>query len=367
MLKSKKYHFFQKAVVFAVVMICLSGCGQAQDLPMLLDEELMISEKVNYKTVQVQETDYQKEAEGKAAVLYMEHQNIYKEDGAAYFTECLVKIGQEVKQGDVLMRFEPETDQLQLESLRIQLLRTEESFEKENTEKYAQLHAAKVKAQELKDHELVIAEWKIEKQQAAYDLFLYEADKNIRKLKEQIQELEAQAVSDTVTAPFDGVVEEIVKINAGDLVNEGQWLIRLYSTDRVLLQALSAGNKLRYNMDVVVEKGKNNAMKSYSGKVIVSPEILPYSLSQELTLIELSESTEEIESKAHLEIRGVSEAIHNILMVPRNAVQREDREEFVHILSDNMIQKRYIKTAMTTPDGVWVLDGLEEGQTLIVD
>jgi hypothetical protein len=32
-----------------------------------------------------------------------------------------------------------------------------------------------------------------------------------------------------------------------------------------------------------------------------------------------------------------------------------------------MIQKRYVETALSASDAVWILDGLEEGQTLIVD
>jgi len=353
--------------VFLAAVLGLAGCGKSPMTPVLQQDELMTSEEANYNTVQVRIGDYEKEATGNAAVIYLLHKNLYWEHSNATFTEYLVKDGQQVKEGDVLMRFHSDENRLQLETLRIQLQRARESFEEQNTERFEKLHAAKVKSEDLKDYDLKIAEINIEKMQASYEQFLYESNRNMRQLEEQIAELEAEAEVDVLVAPFDGVVEDIVRLNEGDQVNKGQWMARLYSTDRMLIKANDTSGKLRYNMDVIIEAGRKDDIKSFSGKVIVAPHIMPSSVYQDLTLIELDGNITQEQLNGNIKFRCISEDIQEILLVERNAIQREDGEEFVYILDGDMIQKRYVETTLNTPEGVWILDGLEEGQTLIID
>ena len=70
--------------------------------------------------------------------------------------------------------------------------------------------------------------------------------------------------------------------------------------------------------------------------------------------------------KGGIKFRATLEEVRDILVLERKAVEREDGKEFVYVLDGDTVQKRFIKTAEGTVD-VWVLDGLTEGQTLIVD
>jgi multidrug efflux pump subunit AcrA (membrane-fusion protein) len=254
-----------------------------------------------------------------------------------------------------------------LETLRIQLERLGESFEEENSKRLEELHAAKGKTEELKNDDLTIAELKIEKQQAQYEQFLYQHEKEVRRIEQQIAALKEEAQAEVLTAPYDGIIEEVARLYEGDQVYNGQWLVSLYSTDRLLFKAEKAVNKLRYNMDVMVETGKGDTLKTYQGKVIAAPNILPLSLSQDMILIELDGEIEEAQLKAGFRFRGISEDVQEILMVERGAIQQEDGKEYVYVLDGDMIQKRYVETALSASDAVWILDGLKEGQTLIVD
>ena len=347
--------------------MCLMGCGKEQEQPMVQEEVLLTSEEANYKTVQTKMGDYHKESTGSGSIIYLLHSTLYWEYSEVCFTECLVKEGQKVKQGDELMRFESEENRLQLETLRIQLERIRESFEETNAKMLEELQTAKEKAKELKNEELTIAELKIEKQQAKYEQFVYEHERDVRRIEEQIAEVKEEAKADVLLAPYDGVVEDVAKLHEGDRVSGGRWLVKMYSTDRMLIKADKAADKLRYNMDVVIETGKNETLKSYQGKVIAAPNVLPTSVSQDLVLIELDQDITEEQLTGSIRYRGISEEVQDILMVERKAIQYESGKEYVYVLEGDMIRKRYVETALNSSEGVWILDGLEEGQTLIVD
>lgn len=369
MLKNNKMQILLKtSVVLLITTAFLIGCGKKQESLIFQEEELMTSEQANYKTVQVKTGDYEKEATGSASIVYLLSKDLYWENNKSYFKNSLVKTGQEVKEGDVLMAFTTEENRLELETLNLQLLRAREQFEIDNTEKFAELHAAKVKAEELKDdYEIRIAELRIEKMQAKYEQFLYETNKKMCQMEKQIAEIKAEAEKNVLVAPFDGVVDDIARLNEDDQVSKGQWLVKMHSTDKMLIAADNLSGKLRYNMDVIIETGRKDDVKSYTGTVIAASHILPFSASQKQALIELAPNISAKQFKGSIKFRSINEDIHNILMVERKAIHREDGEEYVYILEGDVVQKRYVKTTLNSTEGVWILDGLEEGQTLITD
>lgn len=365
--KNKRKCLRKAACLILASAMCLAGCGKEQEQSLLLQEELLAYDKANYKTVQVGMGDYQKESTGDVSVFYPLRSELCWENGEVRLAECLVKEGQKVKQGDALMRFESEEDRVQLETLRIQLERSKEAFEEEDTKRLEELQAAKTKAEDLENEDLTIAEWKIEKQQAGYEQFRYQHEIEVRGIERQIAAIKEEAEADVLTAPYDGIVEDVARLHEGDQVYNGQWLLSMYSTDKVLFKAEKAADKLRYNMDVTIEVGALNARKSYSGKVVTAPAILPASLSQDLILIELDQEIEANLLKGSILFRGISEEVQDILMVERQAVHREGGKDYVYVLEGDMIQKRYVEIGLNSLEGVWILDGLEEGQTLIVD
>ena len=370
MLRNDKRKCFLKAVgLFVASAMCCMGCGKEkeQEAPVLQQEVLLTYNEANYKTTQVRMGDYQKVSTGSASVIYLVHDNLAWEYGEVSFAECLVKSGQTVKQGDVLMRFEAQEDRVQLETLRIQLERIREAFEEEKVKMLEDLQTAKGKAEELKDEDLTIAELKIEKQQAKYEQFLYEHEKEVRQIEAQIASVKEEAREEVLIAPYDGVVEDVAGLHEGDRVYNGQWLVSLYSTDRMFIKADKAGDKLRYNMDVTIETGKNETLKSFQGKVVAAPNILPTSVSQDLILIELDQEITEEQLTGIPRFRGISEDVQDILMVERGAIQYESGKEYVYVLDGDTVCKRYVVTALSSSEAVWLLDGLEEGQTLIVD
>ena len=141
----------------------------------------------------------------------------------------------------------------------------------------------------------------------------------------------------------------------------------LSSTDKILLEIDDDLNKLRYNSSVTIEVGKNADMKSYSGKVVTAYDILPSDVSEDRTLVALDENISPDLLTGDLMYRSISEEASDILQIDRRAVKWEDQKAFVYVLDGDMVQKRYVTAVQNSSDNVWILDGLSEGQTLIVE
>lgn len=367
MLKINKIRLFPQFLAIVLMMvISLTGFATGNE-QILVSDELVSTEQSDHKTVQVEIGDFEKETTGKAAVYYLMKRSLYWENNTAYFKEVRVERGQEVKAGDVLMVFETEENLVELETLRLKLTRTKEDTEEQSAEKLEEINAAKFELDYLQGYDLQIAELKIEKMQAAYEQFMYQKDKELRQLQKQIDEINKAAEKNVLTAPFDGVISDVVKLYEGDQVAKGRYLISMYAADRLLLKADDSMEKLRYNMEVTVELGKTDDLKQYQGKVIVAPNILPSAVSNNLTLIELYDDVSIDELSGNIKYSGITESAYNVLYVPRKAVQWENSKEYVYLLDGDSIRRRYIKIALDTTEGMWVLEGLYEGQTLIVD
>ncbi len=359
--------FLKVAALSLTALLCLTACGSGEQSQTLLQEELMTSQQANYKTVQVETGEYIKTVSGKVSFVYPLQTSLYWENSNARYREVLVRRGQEVKEGDVLMIFDIEESTAELEALKLQLQRAREDYGTGNAERLAVINAEIAHTEALEDYELQIANLTIEKLQAEYEQFVYQSELEISQLEEQIKTIESEIENNQLVAPFDGVIDDVISYNPGDQVVQGQALITIYATDKFLLKADGASGYLRYNTKVTIETGDKDNPKSYSGRVVAASNILPASLSQNLTLIELDADITEEELKGTLKYQCNTEEVRDILVADRDAVSKEAGESYVYVLNGDMVQKRYIVTGENHTDMVWILDGLSEGQILIVD
>lgn len=59
--------------------------------------------------------------------------------------------------------------------------------------------------------------------------------------------------------------------------------------------------------------------------------------------------------------------LENALLLPRRALQSSEGKYYVSILDGESVHKRFVQLGLSTTDKVWVLDGLSDGQTVIVE
>ena len=363
-----------KKGLLSVVCLCLSAavltaCGLAEE-PAVLDQEVLQStQQAKYRTVQVELGTYERTTTGNATILYPVKAELTWEKADTFFVESLVTNRQQVKKGDILMQFRITVDPVERETLKLELQRKEETLKEEKKARLAQIENAKTAA-EITDetpYQKELAELKVQKLQADYDLFLYQSQYEIGRLEEKLAALRETEEENVLTAPFDGVVESFEILQEGERIETGKVLVTLYSEDTFLLQARNIPVQLRYNMDVTVESRGLGASTTSIGKVVASPNILPASLSQDAVLIALDEGAEKKNYEGNILLSACFESLENMLLVKKGAIKSEDGLHYVNILDENGVHKRFVVTGKNNGNELCILDGLSEGQTLILD
>lgn len=354
---------------FFCVTLCLGGCKDSGQELELYSGELAAPEQANYVTVQAEVGEYEKNASGKASVYYPVRAELVWEEGNSRFGEILVKSGQAVKEGDVLMSFDLEASGADKEELSLKLKRLTENTAAGKAERQSAIEEANAAADGLSGHERQIALLKAEKLQAEYEAYVYQSEQQTAEYRERMAELEKKAENNTLTAPFDGVIDYVVSCSSGDAVQTNQVLIEMHAENPYYLSVDDTAGNLRYHMEVTIETGKRDAVKTYTGRVVTAGNVLGSSVPEGKVLIRLDEEVPAAELEGNLKYQCTVEKLQGVLLIDRKAVCNEEKKKYVYVLNDDMIQKRYIVLGLnqTNADRLWVVDGLSEDWNVIVD
>lgn len=359
--------------VSLLVTVCLTAavltaCGEKEQKEILYDAEVIAPEEANYKTSQVREGEFLNTETGDASVVYWLWANLSWDNGSSYYQDILVSSGTEVKKGDVLATFDIKESHAQMEELKLQLTRKQEALVTGKKERNAAIEAARRQTWGLTSHELSIANLQVEKLQTQYEQYVYQAEKEIQQLKENIAALEEEISDNTLKAPFDGIIDSVASVNAGDPVDVGKVLVTMYSTEKYYLVADDSAGNFRYNMEVTLEGGPKEERSSFTGHVVSASNILPGTVGVKQAWIEVDEeiAAADIED-TQIKYECILEDVPNVLLVDKSAVKKENGGYYVYVLEDNVMKKRYVVTKSTNFTETWILDGLSTGQSLIID
>lgn len=382
MLKNKRLIFSGLAAA-----LLLSGCGKEVVSETLLSEDLIIPSEINYETDTAEYGEYVRTSSDSAGIYYPQEVELYWEKENSYLREMLVEPEMYVKKGDVLAVFDTDVDLVRMEELQlgIEHLLTSAEIEKadrllaiqEQKEKFAEAKQkrderreqgyAKENTAELDSYSDAVADLRLQRMQLEYEEFLYQTEWQISRMQKEIAQLQEEMSDNKLIAPFDGVIELTAAIQPGERVLPDKMLISMGATDKLLLAAKDMSDYFQYNMDVIIECGKESDRQTYKGKVVAASNILPAKYGQKLALVKLQEEPDLKELQRKIKYTIKVQDMDNILLVDRTAVQKENDETFVYVLNGDMVQKRYVVVGSSNNEKTWILDGLSEGQTVITD
>ena len=70
---------------------------------------------------------------------------------------------------------------------------------------------------------------------------------------------------------------------------------------------------------------------------------------------------------SRLSATAPTQLLENVLVVPRRAITMEGGRNYVECLVDGNVQKRFVNLALSNSSSAWILQGLEPGETVIID
>ena len=187
----------------------------------------------------------------------------------------------------------------------------------------------------------------------------------LARARQAVDEAQTALSDSIIRAPFSGrIIDRFAE--QGDMATPGTPLIRLYDPQRLRLEAfvreslasrLRSGQVLQAKIDVLDE--------SFSVQV---DEIVPSADTGSRTFL----------VKAALPVRPhlypgmfgrllLPSGIERRFYIPSDAVQRVGQLEFVRVVDETGVTRRYVRTGLKTHDGrVEVLSGLRENERVVV-
>ena len=281
--------------------------------------------------------------------------------GVTYFDEMCVSRYEVVEKGQVIAKVHVVADSIEADRTSRQIQRLNENI--------AQLQ------DDLK-----------KKQDAGADKFtVKDIQKNIKKLQDQaadlnkvLSEMRSDAALKEIVSPIDGIVTDISRYNAGDIINPGDSVARVSSQEECFIVVEDRDGKLSFGNTVEVGyKDENKQQKTATGTVVTAnPMILSESLTTGYALIKMDpEVTAEIAGSnkgsdgwwnmARFSIKAEVREMKDVILIPRSAVTEISGSNYVTIKEDNGSMKMVsFVTGGSDSSYYWAVEGVEEGQTV---
>ena len=327
----------------------------------LIDPEQMQDQQVSFNTTQVREDSFVKESNVPAQVHYPLQYALSLKINGAIFLEFAVKEGENVKKGDVLARFEVQTSGADLERLDREIARLKEETKLGISQRNAAIRLLEESnAEGLQKEKNSIL---LKKAKAELEYYQYLQQRSLDALKREQKQAQEKQNGCTLTAPEDGKVTGLAKLKAGDPVSASDVLMTLVRTDILQLRVNNSSGDLRYNMPVKVTFGRQNAPTVVSGQVVAADGAIAQQERTGYAYIQLETDTEPVNPK----ITAQTIRLDDVLVADRSAVIAENGKYYVTVLSNGMLQKRYIDFGMNNAEQVWIIRGVAQGDALIAD
>ena len=286
-------------------------------------------------------------------------------------TEIVAEEGALVKTGDVIFRIEPDTYEAEVAGQKAAVTRAEANV------KLAEIEL--VRKTELLRRESIAES---EKDIAEANASVAEADLSAALAALKNAELNLERTE--ITAPFDGRIGRstislgaLVSPSTGPLatlVQESPTYVTFSLSEPQLLGVLE---RLDKGVDDLVTDGEspNVFVKLPNGTLLEEPGQIDFIAHQITSSPGAISMRAEFETSRRMILDGgfisvVIEALEPTLsvLIPQNAVQRDQRGDFVLVVTDQqLVEQRYVVLGTQEETDVVVVEGLREGESVIVE
>ncbi|MDI9470361.1 MAG: hypothetical protein QM296_09165 [Bacillota bacterium] len=345
------------AVLLTALPLILTTAGRLHADSEPVDQDSYI--EGNFQTERVEYRDILDQATANLTPVYPRQEWLGFPYENAWHLETLVKSGDRVQEGQVLMRFRRDNDEARLRRLeyRLEDLREAWSLRSSELEHRRQELAASEPEGSLERRRL---ELESRRAAALHDREVFELERELVRLREDYETTE-------LVAPFAGIVNRLTRLNENALVEPWQELVELRVDRGLLWHFDDSRGQFRYGQRVLVSYGPPRAPQEVEGEIVsVGRQLdLPQTTSGVLVrLIGVDPETEAGLTNVRLE--GTSAELLHVLTVSRRAVYSQGGKSFVYLLEDGIMKKRFFVGGVENREFVQIVSGLDEGDTVVV-
>ncbi|HEY2829784.1 MAG TPA: efflux RND transporter periplasmic adaptor subunit [Thermoanaerobaculia bacterium] len=188
-------------------------------------------------------------------------------------------------------------------------------------------------------------------------------EQQMKREESVVGELQKRVNDLTIRAPFDGMVATVA-VQDRDAVAPNQAVVSVVNLSSLELQiTLPEEYANEASVGTAAEIAFNG--RTYPGKVIrISPEVVNSELAAAVAFD--GEKPPGLRQNQRLTTRLTFESKHNVLKVQRGGFLEAEGGRAAYVVDNKMATRREIRTGSTSIGEVEILNGLKEGETIVV-
>ncbi len=202
------------------------------------------------------------------------------------------------------------------------------------------------------------------------DFDLSDQKRLVEKAERNLKLIQDKLADYTVLAPCSGILGNVATIYVGDNVSPSTTLGVLVSQGYVVEVSLAEsdaaqvkiGQKANVSFDVLDDVAATGKVIEIDTVGVVVQGVVSYKAKILLDVID-----ERVKPGMSTTVEIITDAKENTLFIPRTALKNLNGKYFVRILKDDgTIEQREIKTGLLTDSKVEIIQGLNEGEKIII-
>lgn len=369
MLRTK---FVKTAALFLTAAIVLGGAmparaGQSEELYL---DALGETYTAKVETTLVERGDFVVNSSCRGHLDYANVYYVFNETnyGNVKFGHFFVNNGQYVTKGEPIAEVTVDVESVDLDKLWNEIMLKEENYsdyaDTNNIllKEYERIMKESASAEERRNAQLLYERLEVE--------FKREKEKRENELDElynRYNNYESVEPVTYITAPGDGYVYNINRYRQGDSLGAYSYMCFIVDASDVKVY-VNGGNELfRYGMNVEVAQGTGPYEVSVPGTITTNNSpTLSTSLIGADDIILLDGDTSVFEIGTEVTIKFKSVEMNNVLLVSKKAVYNDTNGDYVYLYKDGRSIKQYILTGGSNSESVYVVDGLDEGDAVVI-
>lgn len=343
-------------IISSIIFISLiiSGCGILPEEEEALAPPLVKAKREEYQLYKATRKDITKYFKGVGSFEPAEKVDVFFTESGKRLSSVEVSYGQTVEKGTVLIR----TNNADLES-RIKL--------KEIDRDKQQLKLEQLKGEYDAYMSLPAEDRPASKELKDMDFDIKLAEMDMQALNIQLEELRKELEDSVLTAPITGKVVFIEDIKEGDIVEAYKPLVTIADPSQLQIFCQS-NNAMQVKTGMIAEMTFNG--KTYEGEVVISPDNIPRGAGKRFEnaiVVKPSSDIEGAKLGGIIDILIPIESHKNVIVIPRNGVQRAFGIPLIRILDGDSKKEFNVEIGIETDTEVEIVSGLKEGQMVILN
>jgi membrane fusion protein (multidrug efflux system) len=273
---------------------------------------------------------------------------------SAYVKEILKEEGAFVKKNDILALLDDTEIRIGYQQANIQLEQARLTYEEAKTtlERSQEL----MKKELISQQEMLAAENQFNQRKLDYD-----------NRQEAFKNLQLQLNWTEIRSLAEGYITERL-IEVGTKVNANQQVYTIEDFSPLLIRVYApSADSINLTPGMTAEISTDNIKGTiFDGKVkLINPRIDVQSGTVKVT-VETHDDSLRMKPGMFVEVRIVIGQKNDILVIPRKSVLYKQNKTFVFVLNQMKVAQREVTLGLLEEDMVEIIDGLEEGDTIVV-